>query len=156
VLGELAQEALVVQVVPAPYQSSPSLLQDVYAQVELDANGVPLGIISVEAVGVDPRPCEDVGSLLRDFVVHGVDLGTVGRATLGDAIPTHDSSGAVGPGITGLLLSGPPVLHPCRSTGGRWRTTQSTRVRWSPPGRGCCDRRWPKMVGISCIRFELV
>jgi hypothetical protein len=61
VSGESAQEALEVQAVPmmlgavhAQDGSSASPLHDVHAQVELDADGAPLGTVSVEIDKVDP------------------------------------------------------------------------------------------------------
>jgi hypothetical protein len=97
---------------PALDGSGASLLQGAYAQVELGANGAPIGAVSVEADGVDPRPGDDAGSPLRDLVVHGAGLGTPGRTTPGDVIPTPGSSGAVGPGITTLPLPSPPLFIP--------------------------------------------
>jgi hypothetical protein len=124
-----------VPMMSVPDGSSASLLQDVYAWVELDSNDVPQGAISVEVNGADPQPCEDVRSPLCDLLVCGVGLGTPGCTALGDAIPTLGSSGVMGLGITGLLLSPcphHPALHPRRSTWGRWRTMWSTCVRRSP------------------------
>jgi hypothetical protein len=56
---------------------------------------------------VDPRPGNDAGSLLCDLVVHGASPGMLGCSDLGNANPSLGSSGIGGPGITGLLLSGP-------------------------------------------------
>jgi hypothetical protein len=56
-----------VPMMPALDGSGASLLQGAYAQVELGANGAPIGAVSVEADGVDPRPGDDAGSPLRDL-----------------------------------------------------------------------------------------
>jgi hypothetical protein len=88
--------------------SGASPLLDVHAQVELGADGVPLGAVSIEVDDADPRPGNDAGSLLRHLAVCNANLGTLGRTDPGDAIPAPRSSGALGPKITGLLLSGPP------------------------------------------------
>jgi hypothetical protein len=75
---------------------------------EHDANGMSLGAVSVEVDGAGPRSCDDAGGLSRNLVVRGVGLGMPGSAAPGDAIPAPESSGAVGPGATGLLLPGSP------------------------------------------------
>jgi hypothetical protein len=124
--GELVQDG-----------SNAPLLQDMYTRVELGADGVLLGVVSVEADGTDPCPSDDAGSPLRDFVVHGAGLGTPRHIDPGDAIPAVGSSSIEDPGLTGLLLLGRSVLHPYRSIGGRWRTVWSMRVRRSPSQRGC-------------------
>jgi hypothetical protein len=89
VMGESTQEVLEVQAVltmPVPVVCSSSLLHDACARVELDADGVPLGAISIEADGEDPWPCEDVGSPLRDMVVHSAGQGMPNCTIPGDVM----------------------------------------------------------------------
>jgi hypothetical protein len=88
-MGESTQEVLEVQAVltmPVPVVCSSSLLHDACARVELDADGVPLGAISIEADGEDPWPCEDVGSPLRDMVVHSAGQGMPSCTIPGDVM----------------------------------------------------------------------
>jgi hypothetical protein len=99
VAGESAQEALEVQAVPTMLVqdgSSAPPLWDVHAQVELDAYGTPVGVVSIMVDKVDPRPGNDVRSPLCDLVMRGASLGMPGRTDPGNGIPTHGSSGAGG------------------------------------------------------------
>jgi hypothetical protein len=65
-------------------------------------------------------------------------MGVPASIAPGDESPFLGFSDAVGPGVSGLLLSAPPASHPRLSTGGRWRVTQSSCVHWSLTWRGCC------------------
>jgi hypothetical protein len=76
--------------------------------VELGPDGAPLGTINVEANGADPWLGDGAGSPLHDLVVCGCGLGMPGRTKSDDAVPAPGSLGTVHPGITGLLLPGPP------------------------------------------------
>jgi hypothetical protein len=92
---------------PALDGSGASLLQGAYAQVELGANGAPIGAVSVEADGVDPWPGDDAGSPLRDLVVHGAGLGTPGRCD-----PNPRVLRRRGPGHNYAASAESPALHP--------------------------------------------
>jgi hypothetical protein len=72
----------------------------------LGANGVLLGAISVEVDGAGSQPHDDSGGLVRDWVMRGAGIGAPGSTALSDAIPALGSSGAVGPGVSWLLLPG--------------------------------------------------
>jgi hypothetical protein len=71
---------------PAQDGSSATLLQDAHAQVELDSDAAPLGLVNVEADRADPWLGDDGGSPLRDLVMRGTGLGTPVCTALGDAI----------------------------------------------------------------------
>jgi hypothetical protein len=88
--------------------SGTTLLQGVLARVERCADDMPLGTVSVEADGVPTRPGDDDNSLHRDLVVWGADSGTPGCTTSGDTVSSLGSSGAMSPGLAGLLLPGYP------------------------------------------------
>jgi hypothetical protein len=103
---KLTQEALEVQAVPLmPVQDGRSAppLQDLHAQVELDADGVPLGAVSVEADGVDPDQAKMPG--VRS-VTWWCMVPVLARP--GVAILAPGSFGTGGSGIAGLPLLGPP------------------------------------------------
>jgi hypothetical protein len=55
-----------------------------------------------------PRPGDDVGGPSHDLLVCVNGLCIPVSATPGNAIPAPESSSAVGPGATGLLLPGSP------------------------------------------------
>jgi hypothetical protein len=67
---------------------------------------VELTTDSIEADRVNPRPDDDVGDLRHDLVGHGASPGTPGCIAPGDVASAPRSSGAMGPGVVGLLLSG--------------------------------------------------
>jgi hypothetical protein len=69
-------------------------------------SGASLGAIGVEVDRAYPCPSNDTGGLFHDLVMHGTSLGMPGSTAPGDAIPAPESSGAVGPGVAGLLLPG--------------------------------------------------
>jgi hypothetical protein len=95
-------------VTPTLDGSDAAPLQGVPTQAEPGADDVPLGAISIEADGVGPPLGDNVGSPCRDLLVRGIDSSTPGQTTSGDTIPAPKSSGAMGLGLIGLLLSGYP------------------------------------------------
>jgi hypothetical protein len=172
VLGELVQDVPVVQMsqvqeVPIPQaQEAPmtqaldgsgaTLLQGVPSQEELSADDAPVGPFNIGADGVDPQSGDDAGSLHRDMVVWGTNSCTPGHTTLGNTVPTLESSGAVGPGVVGLLLPGYPDSPFSPVDCGKCRIVRSRHVCKSRLLRECCMRHWPRSAGISCIQFGLV
>jgi hypothetical protein len=88
--------------------SGATLLPDMPARVEPNADDVPLGAVNVLADRVDPWSGDNVGSLHHGLVVHGAGPGTPGHTTPGDVVPAHRFLGAVGPGVAGLLLLNSP------------------------------------------------
>jgi hypothetical protein len=70
---------------------------------------VPHGI---GMVGTIPQLGVDVESLLQDMVMHSVGAGVPRSAAPGDTAPAPASSGAVGPGVSGLYLPGSPGFPP--------------------------------------------
>jgi hypothetical protein len=76
--------------------------------VEPGADDVPVGTINVGADGADPRSGDNAGSPRRDLVVRGTDSCTLRHTTLGDTVLALGSSGAMGPGVVGLLMLGYP------------------------------------------------
>jgi hypothetical protein len=77
-------------------------------QAEASADDAPLDAISIEEDGVGPPPSDNTRSPHRDLVAWGINFGTLGQTTLGDMVPTPEYSGAMGPGVARLLLSGYP------------------------------------------------
>jgi hypothetical protein len=75
-------------------------------------DGMLLGAINVEVDGASPRPADDAGGLLQDWVMRGTNISALGRATPGDVTPAPGSSGAVGPRVSRLLLLGFPGFSP--------------------------------------------
>jgi hypothetical protein len=69
------------------------------------ADGASLGAVNIEVDGSSPRPGDDIEGSICDLVMRGAGIGVPGSATPGDVTPVLGSSGAAGPGISGLLLS---------------------------------------------------
>jgi hypothetical protein len=124
---------------PAPEEPSPESQEAPVLEMP-GADGASLGAASVEVDGASPQPRDDIGSLLRDFMMCGADIGVPGSTAPGDAAPAPRPSGIVGLGVSELLLPGSPAFHPRLSTGGGWRRTRSSCVHRSSPRRGCCMR----------------
>jgi hypothetical protein len=66
--------------------------------------------------GTNPQLGNDAGSLLWDLVMRDTDAGVPGSAATGDAALTLGSSSVMGPGVSGLYLSGslgfpPPPIN---------------------------------------------
>jgi hypothetical protein len=70
------------------------------------ASGGSQGATDIKVVGTRPQLGNDAGSLIRDLMMHSVITGVPGSAVLGDVAPAPGSSGVVGPGVSGLYLSG--------------------------------------------------
>jgi hypothetical protein len=102
----VAQEALATQALDG---SGATLLPGVPSQVEPNIDNALLGTISVGAGRANPQPCDDTGSPRHELVVWGTDIGMPGHTTPGDTVLAPGSTGAVGPGVAGLLLPGYPV-----------------------------------------------
>jgi hypothetical protein len=81
-------------------------------QEALGANGTSLGAVSVEVDGASLQPDDDIGGLLRDWVMFTVGIGAPGTTTSGDAIPAPGSSSAAGPWVSELLLLASPGFLP--------------------------------------------
>jgi hypothetical protein len=64
----------------------------------------------VDAAG--PQLGDDARGTHQGLVMHGSRMDVLGSATLGDASPTLGSSGAMGLGLSDLLLLGSPGLLP--------------------------------------------
>jgi hypothetical protein len=63
----------------------------------MGADGASLGAVSVKVDGAIPRPGDDAGGLLWDWVMHDAGIGAPGGAVSGDATPAPGSSGVAGP-----------------------------------------------------------
>jgi hypothetical protein len=75
-------------------------------------DGKSLGAISVEVDGVSPRPGDDAGGFLQDWVTCGTVIHGPESTTLGDVTPSPGSSDVTGPRGSGLLLPGSPGFPP--------------------------------------------
>jgi hypothetical protein len=96
---------------PAPEE--PSLESQEAPVLEMPgADGASLGAASVEVDGASPQPSDDIGSLLRDFMMCGADIGVPGSTAPGDAAPAPRPSGIAGLGVSELLLPGSPYFPP--------------------------------------------
>jgi hypothetical protein len=62
--------------------------------------------------GANPQLSDDIRGLLWDLVRRGANIVDPGSAALGDAAQTLGSSGAAGPGVSGLHLPGSPGFTP--------------------------------------------
>jgi hypothetical protein len=76
-----------------------------------------LGTISVEADGVSTQPSNDVGGLLRDWLICGADISAPRRDAPGDTTPTPGSSGVVDLGVSRLLHQRSRTTHFLQSRG---------------------------------------
>jgi hypothetical protein len=76
------------------------------------ADGTSPGTVSIEVDGTSPRPGDDARGLLLDWVTRGTGISASASAALSDATPAPESLGAVGSGVSWLLLPGSPSLLP--------------------------------------------
>jgi hypothetical protein len=73
-----------------------------------NTNGASLGAISIEVDGASPQPGDGNGGSLRNLVMCGIGIGVPGSAALGNVTLAPRSSGAMGQGVSALLLLGSP------------------------------------------------
>jgi hypothetical protein len=72
------------------------------------ADGTSLGAIGVEVDGASLFPGDGAGGFLKDSVMRGTGISAPRSTAPGDATPAPGSSGAAGPGVPRLHLSGSP------------------------------------------------
>jgi hypothetical protein len=68
------------------------------------ASGTSQGAASVDVEGTGAQLGDDAGNLLQDLVMRGAKAGVLESATPGDATLAPRSTGAVGQGISGLVV----------------------------------------------------